>query len=85
MSAVVDVKPWGPESDMSMVSEKMKAICSEHAGVVLDGIQLVPVAFGVSKAQLRLEADSSDQIEALCECLLEELEDSVQSVDWERV
>ena len=84
MNVILEVKPEGPDVNMSQVCEELKLVFGEHTGVIWQEMDLVPVAFGVQKARIRLQVSSSDEIDALCDTLIEGFEGTIQSVDWER-
>jgi len=75
----LDVKPWDDETDMTELTENVKAITMD--GLVWGGHKLVAVGFGIKKLQINLviedEKVSLDDLQGK----VEEDEDHVQSTD----
>jgi len=75
----LDVKPYEAETDMAELEQRVRAI--EKEGLEWKVSQLVPVAYGVKKLQIKaLVIDDLVSVDDLTETI-EGFEDIVQSVD----
>ena len=79
-AVILDVKPWGEETDLKLLEEKVRAIALE--GLEWKASKLVPIAFGISALQIMCHiVDDLISVDEDIVRAIEELEDDVQSVD----
>ncbi|XP_033331201.1 elongation factor 1-beta [Megalopta genalis] len=80
-SLVLDVKPWGDETDMKAMEKAVRSI--EIDGLVWGASKLVAVGYGISKFRIMcVIEDDKVSVDLLVE-QIESFEDLVQSVDIE--
>ncbi|KAI8881087.1 hypothetical protein K501DRAFT_253825 [Backusella circina FSU 941] len=78
-TVTLDVKPWDDETDMTLLTEGVKAINMD--GLLWGGHQLVPIGYGIKKLQINcVVEDDKVSMDDLQEAI-EALEDYVQSID----
>lgn len=79
-AVILDIKPWGEETDMAELEKKVREIAQE--GLEWKAGQLLPVAFGVKKLQIMCHiVDDLVSVDEDIIANIEALEDLVQSVD----
>jgi elongation factor 1-beta len=79
-AVILDVKPWGEETDMAVLESKVRSIATE--GLEWKAGQLLPIAFGVKKLQIMCHiVDDLVSVDEDIIRRIEEFEDEVQSVD----
>ncbi|XP_076653916.1 elongation factor 1-beta [Halictus rubicundus] len=80
-SLVLDVKPWGDDTDMKAMEESVRSI--EMDGLVWGASKLVAVGYGISKFRIMcVIEDDKVSVDLLVE-QIESFEELVQSVDIE--
>ncbi|KAI8889788.1 hypothetical protein K501DRAFT_207663 [Backusella circina FSU 941] len=78
-TVTLDVKPWDDETDMTLLTEGVKAITMD--GLLWGGHQLVAIGYGIKKLQINcVVEDDKVSMDDLQEAI-EALEDYVQSID----
>ncbi|XP_029049919.1 elongation factor 1-beta' [Osmia bicornis bicornis] len=80
-SLVLDVKPWGDETDMKAMEEAVRSI--QMDGLVWGASKLVAVGYGINKFRIMcVIEDDKVSVDLLVETI-ENFQDLVQSVDIE--
>ncbi|KAF7996973.1 hypothetical protein HCN44_005250 [Aphidius gifuensis] len=78
-SIVIDVKPWGDETDLVEMEKCVRSIVQD--GLVWGASKLVPVGYGIKKLQIMcVVEDDKVSVDAIVE-QIQDFEDHVQSVD----
>ncbi|KAL1464071.1 hypothetical protein WDU94_003753 [Cyamophila willieti] len=76
---ILDVKPWGDDTDMKEMERLVRAIQME--GLLWGASKLAPLAYGINKLQIScVVEDDLVSVDALTEAI-QDIEDYVQSVD----
>ncbi|XP_002742150.1 elongation factor 1-beta-like [Saccoglossus kowalevskii] len=76
---ILDVKPWGDDTDMKAMEEKVRTITSD--GLVWGASKLVPVGYGIKKLQISCVVEDDKVGTEFLEDNITAFEDYVQSVD----
>ncbi|XP_043475351.1 elongation factor 1-beta' [Leptopilina heterotoma] len=78
-SIVIDVKPWGDETNMEEMEKAVRSI--EMDGLIWGASKFVPVGYGIRKLQIMcVVEDDKVSVDLLVE-QIQDFEDYVQSVD----
>ncbi|KAL1464570.1 hypothetical protein WDU94_004202 [Cyamophila willieti] len=76
---ILDVKPWGDDTDMKEMERLVRAI--EMEGLLWGASKLAPLAYGINKLQIScVVEDDLVSVDALTEAI-QDIEEYVQSVD----
>jgi translation elongation factor EF-1beta/SAM-dependent methyltransferase len=83
--ATLHIKPYDNETDLKQLSYTIEEKCATaFSTFTRNASVLVPIGFGLNKIELKFII-SSEEIEDVCDFIMDEEEDAVQSVDidWE--
>lgn len=79
-AVILDVKPWGEETDMAELEKLVREIT--HEGLEWKAAKLIEIAFGIKKLQIMCHVvDDAVSVDEDIIRVIEALEDHVQSVD----